>query len=47
MLYPEWAELSRDQQAATVSIQNLGHALTDIRRAVPSSESRVVSVEVV
>ena len=40
MLYPEWAELSREQQAATVSIQNLGHALTDIRRAVPYAESR-------
>jgi hypothetical protein len=34
MTYPEWAALSREQQAATVSIQNLGHALTHIRRAI-------------
>jgi|tagenome__1003787_1003787.scaffolds.fasta_scaffold20971097_2 hypothetical protein len=39
MLYPSWAELSSDDQAATVSVQNLGHALTHIRRAIPSGQS--------
>jgi hypothetical protein len=38
MLYPEWAELSSDDQAAAVSVQNLGHALTHIRRAIPEGQ---------
>jgi hypothetical protein len=39
MNYPEWAALSRDAQMATVSVQNLGHALTHIRRAIPVGQS--------
>ena len=39
MRYREWAELSRDDQMATVSVPNLGHALTHIRRAIPEPHS--------
>ena len=35
MLYPQWASLTRDAQARTINHQNLGHALTHIRRALP------------
>lgn len=39
MRYREWAELSRSDQMATVSVETLGHALTHIRRAIPEPQS--------
>ena len=41
MLYPVWAALSSGDQLATVSVQNLGHALTHIRRAIPPASRHV------